>query len=125
MPRQNSHLSWRAVAIGLAASALMYCIYRGVLKELPESLNRVTSFSLFDNAFVLGSSIATLPTVVLYERVNHRNLLLGSVILYRAASAFCKMAPNVNALIAGRFLAGASAVSVFHGYPFLFPAINV
>ncbi|CAG9946626.1 unnamed protein product [Clonostachys rosea f. rosea IK726] len=119
MSRQNSQ---PALVTLIRTTVLHYCIYLQPLRDLTE---RLTRFDTLANAFSLGSSIVILPIVVLYEKIKLGRLLYGSVVLYHAASAFCKVAPNMNAFFTGQFFAGASAVSIIYGYNFLFSAINV
>ncbi|CAI6087503.1 unnamed protein product [Clonostachys chloroleuca] len=98
MSRRNPQPAWRAAVVSLVWSAFMYyCIYRPPLRDLAE---RFTRSDTADKPFLLAS------------------VILPIVILYHAASAFCKVAPNTNAFLmfVSQVFAGASAVTVIYGY---------
>jgi len=44
---------------------------------------------------------------------------IANVVLFEAGSALCGGAPNINALIVGRVLAGIGAVGIYTGALFL------
>ena len=46
---------------------------------------------------------------------NAKSLYLGSVILFMAGSALCGAAPNMNAFIVGRVIAGVGGNGVYLG----------
>ena len=46
---------------------------------------------------------------------NAKSLYLGSVILFMAGSALCGAAPNLNAFIVGRVIAGVGGNGVYLG----------
>lgn len=42
-------------------------------------------------------------------------MFIGSIILFEAASALCGAAPDMNALIVGRAIAGVGGTGIFLG----------
>ncbi|KAK0387490.1 hypothetical protein NLU13_5802 [Sarocladium strictum] len=65
--------------------------------------------------FLLGGSAVVLPFGKLFGSFNTKWLFNGSVLLFNVGSAICGAAPNMNALIVGRVLAGIGGNGMYLG----------
>jgi MFS family permease len=52
----------------------------------------------------------------LYDLVDIKILVLGSIALFEGGSALCGGAPNMDALIVGRVIAGIGGAGMYLGY---------
>ena len=67
------------------------------------------------HSFLLGGSAVVLPFGKIFGLFNTKWLFNGSVILFNVGSAICGAAPNMNALIVGRVLAGIGGNGMYLG----------
>lgn len=74
-----------------------------------EDLGHVEKLAWIGIGFPLGSACVVLLVGKLYDRFEIKWLFLTTVVLFEAGSALCGAAPNMDALIVGRFLAGFGA----------------
>ena len=66
----------------------------------------VTKVPWLANAFALAAASFLLPWGKIYATFNAKWLYIASVIIFEAGSALCGGAPNMDALIVGRAIAG-------------------
>jgi MFS family permease len=66
-------------------------------------------------AFALASAATTLPWSKAYGTFSAKKLYIGSTALFMGASALCGGAPNINAFIVGRALAGIGGCGMYMG----------
>lgn len=64
---------------------------------------------------MIGGVSAVLPLGKLYGLFNAKTLYIGSVTLFMAGSALCGAAPNIDAFIIGRVIAGAGGNGMYLG----------
>lgn len=67
------------------------------------------------NSFLLGGAATVLPFGKLYGLFDAKWLYIASSIVFNVGSAVCGAAPNMNALIIGRVLAGIGGNGMFMG----------
>ncbi|KAL8759748.1 MAG: hypothetical protein Q9199_000554 [Rusavskia elegans] len=65
--------------------------------------------------FMIGGVSAVLPFGKLYGLFNAKTLYIGSVTLFMVGSAICGAAPNIDAFIVGRVIAGAGGNGMYLG----------
>lgn len=82
--------------------------FRVVIKSL-------TGHSPYVNSFLLGGAATVLPFGKLYGLFDAKWLYITSSIVFNVGSAVCGAAPNMNALIIGRVLAGIGGNGMFMG----------
>lgn len=68
-----------------------------------------------DPSFMIGGVSAVLPFGKLYGLFNAKTLYIGSVTLFMVGSAVCGAAPNIDAFIVGRVIAGAGGNGMYLG----------
>ena len=66
--------------------------------------------------FPMGSVAVILLWGWAYELFDIKKLFIGSVLLFEIGSAICGAAPNMNAMIVGRVIAGAGGAGMYLGY---------
>lgn len=62
-----------------------------------------------------GSIVTVLPLGKLYGKYNAKSLYIISVVFFLASSALCGAAPNMNAMIVGRFFLGMAGNGIYFG----------
>ena len=67
------------------------------------------------NAFALAAASLLLPWSKFYSTFDSKWLYILSVVLFEVGSALCGGAPNMNALIVGRAIAGIGAIGIYIG----------
>jgi predicted MFS family arabinose efflux permease len=63
----------------------------------------------------MGSVAVILVVGSCYGLFEIKYLLIGSIIIFEAGSALCGAAPNMNALIVGRIIAGMGGAGMYLG----------
>lgn len=69
----------------------------------------VETFSFINSTLYLSSA-------ALYTAFDLKMLFIGSILMFEVGSVVCGAAPNMNALIIGRTLAGIGGAGVYMGY---------
>ncbi|KAK6852072.1 MFS transporter [Apiospora arundinis] len=118
-PRTVHGWKWAAAVASLYIGALIYgldgTIAADIQSAIIEQYGEVEKLTWIGTAFPLGSLCAILPGAALYSVFNLKIMFIGSIILFEAASALCGAAPNMNALIIGRAIAGVGGTGIFLG----------
>lgn len=68
-----------------------------------------------DYSFMIGGVAMVMPFGKLYGIYNAKWLYIISSVIFLAASALCGAAPNMNAMIVGRVIAGAGGNGMYLG----------
>jgi len=67
----------------------------------------------------VGFPLASVASILLLSKMNEtfqiKWIIIGSLILFEAGSALCGAAPNMNALIIGRVIAGLGGAGAYIG----------
>ncbi|KAK8129051.1 hypothetical protein PG984_010159 [Apiospora sp. TS-2023a] len=121
-PRTVNGWKWAAAVASLYIGALIYgldgTIAADIQSAIIEQFGQVEKLTWIGTAFPLGSVCAILPGATLYSIFNLKTMFIGSIILFEAASALCGAAPDMNALIIGRAIAGVGGTGIFLGQVF-------
>jgi MFS family permease len=75
----------------------------------------IAKISWLPNAFALASASLLLAYGKLYTIFDSKWLYITSVVIFEAGSALCGGAPNIDALIVGRAIAGSAAIGIYIG----------
>ncbi|KAK8060924.1 hypothetical protein PG996_010854 [Apiospora saccharicola] len=119
-PRTVHGWKWAAAVASLYIGALIYgldgTIAADIQSAIIEQFGQVEKLTWIGTAFPLGSVCAILPgSAALYSVFNLKTMFIGSIILFETASALCGAAPDMNALIIGRAIAGVGGTGIFLG----------
>ena len=117
---------WTLVCIGLYLGALLYgldtTISASVQGPILASLGEIEKLAWVGIGFPMGSVSVILLLGWCYALFEIKYLIIGSVVAFEAGSALCGAAPNMNAMIVGRVIAGIGGAGMYLGFvpPFLF-----
>jgi MFS family permease len=75
----------------------------------------VTKIPWLANAFALAAASLLLTWGKMYATFNSKWLYIISVVIFEVGSALCGGAPNMDALIVGRAIAGIGAIGIYIG----------
>jgi MFS family permease len=81
-----------------------------------EDLGNIEKLGWIGIGFPLGSVAVILFIGKLFGTFEIKWLQIGSVVLFEAGSALCGAAPNSDALIVGRVIAGVGGAGMYIGY---------
>ncbi|EGD88954.1 hypothetical protein H112_03871 [Trichophyton rubrum D6] len=119
LPQRPKGWSWTLAVIVLLASSFLYgldtTIVADVQAPVVEQFGAVQKLSWLGSGFPLGSVATILPIGALYNIFSIKIIYIASIILFEAGSALCGAAPNMNALIIGRVIAGIGGSGMYLG----------
>ncbi|KAL6229583.1 hypothetical protein BDW75DRAFT_249483 [Aspergillus navahoensis] len=121
--RTITGFKWILVVTAILSSHMLFALDNTIVANIQpvlipfalvglESANQIAWLSV---GFSLCSSALVLPWSKAYATYNAKWLYIGCVILFMAGSALCGAAPNMNAMIIGRALAGAGGSGMYFG----------
>ncbi|KAK3317296.1 major facilitator superfamily domain-containing protein [Cercophora scortea] len=112
-------LSWILVCISLYISAFLYgldtTIAADVQGPVVEQFGHADQLSWIGSGFPLGSVAVILFVGNLYGHFNMKWIFIVSTALFEVGSVLCGAAPNMDALIVGRVLAGSGGAGMYLG----------
>ncbi|KAH8589796.1 major facilitator superfamily domain-containing protein [Bisporella sp. PMI_857] len=117
--RKITGVQWVLVCAGLYVSCLMYGLDTTIAADIQgavtETFQDVPQLPWIGAGFPLGSVAVILPYNALFGKFNMKWLYIAGIVLFQAGSALCGAAPNINALIVGRVIAGAGGTGIYLG----------
>ncbi|KAF7590324.1 hypothetical protein BBP40_002974 [Aspergillus hancockii] len=118
-PRTVHGFKWVLVCLSLYVGALIYGLDTTIAADIQAAIikrfDNVDQLTWIGTGFPLGSICAILPAAAFYAVFDLKVLFIGSLVLFEVGSALCGAAPNMNALIVGRVLAGLGGSGVYIG----------
>ena len=109
---------WATAMFTILSTTFLFALDNTIVADIQPSIvnqfNDVERLPWFGVGFGLGST-AVLPWGKAYGIYSVKTLFISTVILFEAGSALCGAAPNVNALIVGRVLAGVGGSGMYSG----------
>ncbi len=119
LTRTITGFKWLLVCISLYVSAFLYgldtTIAADVQGPVVEQFGHIEQLAWIGSGFPLGSVAVILLVGNLLGHFNMKWTFIGGVALFELGSAVCGAAPNMNALIVGRVLAGAGGAAIYLG----------
>ncbi|KAK3386159.1 major facilitator superfamily domain-containing protein [Podospora didyma] len=121
--RQNTRtvrgIKWILICISIYITAFLYGLDTTIAADVQgpviEAFGHVEQLPWIGAGFPLGS-VATISLVAtLFAQFNMKWVYLASIVLFEVGSVLCGAAPNMNALIVGRVLAGAGGAGIYLG----------
>ena len=108
-PRPKPWVFWMAFA-SMLCCAFLYgldtTIAADVQASIYKSLGEISKIAWVGIGFPLGSAGTILPIGAAYGKFDLKKLFIGGLVLFEGGSALCGGAPNMDALIIGRVIAG-------------------
>ncbi|KAK3933736.1 major facilitator superfamily domain-containing protein [Diplogelasinospora grovesii] len=112
-------IKWLLVCFSLYVSSFLYgldtTIAADVQGPIVSQLGHVDKLSWIGSGFPLGSIAIILFVGNLYGNFNNKWIYIRSMLLFEVGSVLCGAAPTMDALIAGRVLAGSGGSGVYLG----------
>ncbi|KJR84058.1 MFS transporter [Sporothrix schenckii 1099-18] len=119
MSEEISRFRWVLVCIALYLSTFMYgldtTIAADVQSAVVETFGAVEKLAWLGAGFPLGSIAVGLPYGSVFTHFNMKWAYIGGIVLFEVGSALCGGAPNMDALIVGRVIAGMGGSGMYLG----------
>jgi MFS family permease len=84
-----------------------------------EDFQAVDKIPWLATAFIIPGTALMLPVSQLFQVFNANWLYILGIVVFEIGSALCGAAPNINAFIIGRVVAGIGSTSIYTGSLFL------
>ncbi|KAL7629880.1 hypothetical protein AAE478_001403 [Parahypoxylon ruwenzoriense] len=116
---ETTERKWILVVTAILSSHMLFALDNTIVANIQPAI--IASFQEAEKvawlsvAFPLCSSALVLPWSKFYATYNAKWLYIGCVTLFMAGSALCGAAPNMNAEIIGRAMAGAGGSGMYFG----------
>ncbi|CUS08910.1 unnamed protein product [Tuber aestivum] len=118
-PRNVTGVLWILVVISILSSTFLFALDNTVVADIQasviEDFGEIEKLSWLGIAFVLAGCSTILPWGKAYGIFNAKWLYILSVLIFEVGSAVCGAAPNMNALIVGRAVAGLGGSGMYIG----------
>ncbi|KAF7530665.1 hypothetical protein PCG10_000174 [Penicillium crustosum] len=117
--RAITGFKWILVVTAILSSHMLFALDNTIVANIQPAIvaqfNEADQISWLSVGFTLCSSATVLPWSKVYATYNAKWLYIGCVVLFMAGSALCGGAPNMNAMIVGRAMAGAGGSGMYFG----------
>ncbi|KAM4065484.1 major facilitator superfamily protein [Hirsutella rhossiliensis] len=118
-PRPIHGVKWLLAVVSLQASFLLYALDTTIVATIQpaivNTLGRVDLVPWLGISFALASAASTLTWSKAFGTFSAKKLFIGATTLFMGASALCGGAPNIDAFIVGRALAGIGGTGMYMG----------
>jgi len=108
-----------SILVGLFLFALDNTIVADVQPAIVEEFQAVDKIAWLATAFFLSGTALMLPFGQFFQIFNAKWFYILGILVFEVGSAICGAAPNINALIVGRAIAGIGATAIYTGSLFL------
>ncbi|KAJ5786450.1 major facilitator superfamily transporter [Penicillium pulvis] len=110
---------WLLIVMTILSSTFLFSLDNTIVADVQspiiEKFGEVGKLSWLGVAFVLASSATIITWGKLYGIFSAKWIYLASVVLFEVGSAVCGAAPNMNAFIIGRAVAGLGGAGMYLG----------
>ncbi|KAK3376404.1 major facilitator superfamily domain-containing protein [Lasiosphaeria ovina] len=112
-------VKWVLILFAIYVIAFLYGLDTTIAADVQgpviEAFGHVEQLPWIGSGFPLGSVAVIALVGTLYGHFNMKWTFLGGLVLFEVGSVLCGAAPNMNALIVGRVLAGAGGAGIYLG----------
>ncbi|KAF7862677.1 hypothetical protein EAF04_007550 [Stromatinia cepivora] len=110
---------WIVICIGFYVATFLYGLDNTIAADIQSAVlgtyGDISKLSWLGTGFPLGSIATILPIGKAYGTFNVKWTHVVSVVIFIVGSAVCGAAPNMNALIVGRVIAGVGGAGMYLG----------
>lgn len=110
---------WILVCISLYITCFLYgldtTIAADVQGSVVEALGHIEQLAWIGAGFPLGSVAVIVPLTAAFTNFNLKWTFIVTVIIFEVGSVLCGAAPNMNAMIIGRVIAGMGGTGIYLG----------
>ncbi|KAK7932505.1 hypothetical protein PG985_003217 [Apiospora marii] len=118
-PRDVHGILWVLVVLSTLSSIFLYAMDNTVVADVTPTVanefGNVVNLPWLSVGFLVGGVAVVLPFGKLYSLFDAKWLYIISSIIFNVGSALCGAAPNIEALIVGRVLAGLGGNGMYLG----------
>lgn len=117
--RKIRGINWIVICASLYITCFLYGLDTTIAADVQGPVvgvfGHVDQFSWIGAGFPLGSVCVILLLGTLFNTFDMKWVYIATVVLFEVGSALCGAAPNMNALIVGRVIAGAGGSGIYLG----------
>ncbi|KAF2836608.1 MFS general substrate transporter [Patellaria atrata CBS 101060] len=117
--RKTRGITWILVVVAILSSIFLYAldntIVADVVPSITQSLGSSELLPWLSVGFMIGGVGVALPFGKIFGLYNVKWLYIFSLTLFMVGSALCGAAPNMNAMIVGRVIAGVGGNGMYLG----------
>ncbi|KAK8126549.1 uncharacterized protein PG998_002308 [Apiospora kogelbergensis] len=118
-PRSIHGILWVLVVMSTLSSIFLYAMDNTVVADVTPTVanefGNVVNLPWLSVGFLVGGVAVVLPFGKLYSLFDAKWLYIVSAVIFNVGSALCGAAPNIEALIVGRVLAGLGGNGMYLG----------
>ncbi|KAI0381220.1 MFS drug efflux transporter [Hypomontagnella monticulosa] len=117
--RKVGKISWILIVLSILSSAFLFSLDNTIVADVQPAVVRdfssVEKLSWLPVAFFMGAASTNLLWGQCYGYFDAKPVYILCVFIFEVGSAFCGAAPNMNALIVGRAIAGLGGAGMYTG----------
>ncbi|KAH0282776.1 MFS general substrate transporter [Aureobasidium namibiae CBS 147.97] len=117
--RKLQGVAWFLVVLSILSSVLLYAldntITADVIPVIVKDMRRVEKLPWLCVSFMIGGVSCVLPFGSMYAMYDAKKMYTICILLFSVGSALCGAAPNINAFIVGRVIAGVGGIGIYLG----------
>ncbi|RFN54547.1 major facilitator superfamily domain, general substrate transporter [Fusarium flagelliforme] len=117
-PRDLHGWKWALSYTAMLSTTFLFALDNTIVADIqPAIIHDLTQIELLPwvgTGFALGTMVV-LPLSKAYGIFSIRSLYLANILLFEVGSALCGAAPNMNAMILGRVIAGVGGAGMYAG----------
>ncbi|KAF7190445.1 Phomenoic acid biosynthesis cluster MFS-type transporter [Pseudocercospora fuligena] len=117
--RKLRGLKWFLVVLSILSSVLLYAldntITADVIPVIVRDMGGIDKLPWLSVSFMIGGVCFVLPFGSMYALFDAKKLYITCILLFLIGSAVCGAAPNIDAFIVGRVIAGIGGIGIYLG----------
>ncbi|RBR23755.1 uncharacterized protein FIESC28_03460 [Fusarium coffeatum] len=117
-PRDLHGWKWALSYTAMLSTTFLFALDNTIVADIQpaiiQDLGQIELLPWVGTGFALGTMVV-LPLSKAYGILSIRSLYLANILLFEAGSALCGAAPNMNAMILGRVIAGVGGAGMYAG----------
>lgn len=118
-PRDIFGVKWVLVVISVEIAAFLFALDNTVVADVQPAIvlafNDVGKLPWMNGGFFMAAAATNLVWAKAFGQFNTKWTYLVALTMFEVGSAICGAAPNMNAMIVGRVIAGAGGVGTYVG----------
>ncbi|KAJ5569454.1 uncharacterized protein N7459_008884 [Penicillium hispanicum] len=108
-----------SITIALLSAMFLVALDRTIIAtaipKISDQFHAIEDIGWYASAYLLSSSATQLLWGRIYTFYSTKTLFLAAVVVFEVGSALCGAAPNSNAFIVGRAIAGIGSAGIYNG----------
>lgn len=117
--RQVHGISWILAVLAILITPFLFAldntITADIIPVIVKDFGGSNKLPWLSVAFMMGALTFVLPYGSFYTLFDTKKIYIGSLVVFTVGSALCGAAPNINAFIIGRVIAGVGGIGMYLG----------